>query len=244
MNVIICDDNEHHIAECRERLMRLSRKHGIPVEVSTFQSGKQMVFEVDPNDGPQRVDVIYLDNNMPDCGGMEVAASLRDAGYRADIVFYTVDQRPVLQAFDVDALHYWVKGISSEDQFERIFLKAASRAEKRNREVLLLSCAGEHRQIPVSEISYFETRQRVIIVHYNGDSFEFYSTLAKIEEALYGKGFVRLHKSYVVAKQMIVQLNANSVVLRDGSIIPVGRTYEKNLKNIQMYMENCKIHNL
>ena len=102
--------------------------------------------------------------------------------------------------------------------------------DAREEEILTLTCAGETRSIPLNNIHYFEVVQRIITVHYGGETFEFYSTMGKLENLLTKKGFARIHRAYIAALRHIASMKNNEVVMRDGTRLPVGRTYSKSLR--------------
>ena len=135
----------------------------------------------------------------------------------------------MFEAFDVEALHYIVKNQTTDKKFEEIFLKAIERSKRRSVETLSLSCAGEYRNIPISSVRYFEVQNRIVTVYYREldeiKSFEFYAKLSQIEESLYGRGFVRIHRAYLVAEKQIQKRTQREVRLLDGTILPVGKTY-------------------
>lgn len=231
MHILICDDDKQYAMRCRERLMLLAEKHKMIVRIDIVDSGENLLFFKDTKFAS--ADLIYLDWHMQKQTGMEVARELRKKGLMADIVFYTIDDSHAIDGYDVEALHYIVKERTTDEKFEEIFLKAAERSRQRHEEVLLLSCGGEHRNIALKNVLYFEVKNRIVTVHYLEDeeilTFEFYSTLSKIEESLHGEGFLRIHGSYLVAERYIQKKNTQQVVMSSGEILPVGKTYRKNL---------------
>ena len=232
MHVLICDDDMVQSVACKRKILALAEHNHIAVDIEMFDTGEQMLIGIE--DQITQIDVIYLDINMPGINGMQTARQLRELDYQGDIVFLTVDKRFVFDAFDVEALHYIVKRNTDDEQFRSIFLKAAKRASRRNVETLLLSCAGEQRRIPIQEIIYFEVCKRIITVHYgDGETFEFYSNLSKIEEWLFGKGFVRSHVSYLVAERAIKRVSRSDMRLINGETLPVSRAYYASLAETQ-----------
>ena len=63
-----------------------------------------------------------------------------------------------------------------------------------------------------------------------GGTFEFYSTLSKIENSLAHKGFVRIHRSYLVSERYITGVAHGEVSLATGVTLPVGGRYADNIK--------------
>ena len=231
MNIFICDDSPEHASLCKKTLLRLSERHGVHLKIRTFPSGDALLFEAE--DTFAGVDLVYLDIRMPGLDGMETAKRLRAMGYPGDIVFFTVSPDFAIAGYDVDALHYVVKEKTSAEKFEEIFLRACERKSRRDSEVLVLTCAGESRCVPVESIRYFEIQQRIVTVYYEKERFEFYSTMMRLEEQLFDKGFVRTHKSFLVGKRFIRSIDSARVRLDTGEELPVGkRYYADSLKRI------------
>jgi len=236
MKILICDDDNYWIQRCREELNKLADKNNISIEIQSVSSGPELLFFLDSK--YIDADLIYMDLHMPEIDGFETARIIRRRGFHMDIVFCTKDGSRAADAFDVDALNYLVKGETSEARFEKVFLKAEARSEQRSSEYIMFSYAGEHVQIAVDMIRYFEVRNRIVTVHYQKENyqpgtFSFYSSLSKIEKCLQGRMFVRIHNSYLVGERYILRKGTRQVTLTSGEVLPVGRAYTKNL------MERC-----
>jgi DNA-binding LytR/AlgR family response regulator len=153
-----------------------------------------------------------------------------------------MDDSHMLDGYDVEAMYYIVKGQTDEEKLEEIFEKAVRHGKDRDVELLSLSCAGDHRNVPVRDILYFEVKQRIVTVHYFKDQqeaqFEFYSTLSKLDELLYGKGFLRIHASYLVATKFIYKRTQREIELVNGDRLPVGRSYQTKVEQAEYDMKN------
>jgi len=166
---------------------------------------------------------------MPGIDGVSTALKLREMKFSGDIVFYTANPNYAIDGYDVSALHYIVKGQTSNEKFEEIFLRACRKKKQRECEVIVLTCAGESRCIPLEAIRYFEIQQRILTVYYEANSFEFYSTMRQMEEQLLQKGFLRTHKSYLVNRHYVRSINVNNVILDTDESLPVGKRYYTNV---------------
>lgn len=223
MNIFICDDDAEQLSLCKQSLMRLSVQHAVHASIKTFPSGEALLFEAE--DAYPSLDLVYLDIRMPGLSGLETAKRLREIGYLGDIVFFTGTPDFAIEGYDVSALHYVVKTQTTGEKFEEIFLRACQRKQRRESEVLVLTCAGESRCVPVEAIRYFEIQQRIVTVYYAEERFEFYSTMMRLEEQLIDKGFVRIHKSFLVGKRFIRSIDSAHVLLDTGEELPVGKRY-------------------
>ena len=255
MRIVLCDDD---IKVCEEytRILReiLAEASITSPTFVTYNSGVKLL----ENWQWSNSDILLLDIRMPDKDGMEVANELRDRGYRGEIIFLTVSKEHAIKAFNVDAYHYLVKGEVDKDKVASVFLEAYEDVTERERKYITLSRGGDLRNIAVDSIYYFETKNRIMTVHYEGDhgatkgvpyentnvgegldppaeeTFAFYSTLDKLEELLKGQGFLRIHRAYLVAVEKSRKNDNNKEIhMSNGDILPLGAKYINSYEDIQ-----------
>lgn len=230
MRVVICLPDPGERAFCRKRISEIARIDGIALtidEMNPTENGVRYINTADLADA----DIIYIGVSAS-FDGIGIAKSIRKAGINAVIVFFTRFKEAVFDAFDVEALHYLVDGAIGVVKFDEVFRKAASKAEARTQASIVLSCAGEQRKIIISQIYYFEVFNRIVKVHYREGTFEFYSTLSRLEDSLAKRGFVRIHRAYLVSERFIAKIKKNEITLTDGTTLPVGGKY---INNIQLH---------
>jgi DNA-binding LytR/AlgR family response regulator len=213
---------------------KCAAKHGIDVDIQMVESGKKLLFCSETKYAD--TDLIYIGYHLPDLNGMETAKRLRHSGYIGDIVFITADPTHADEGYSVDALAYLVAesdGLNAKEtgkEFEEIFLKAWKHCQKRNREIMTFSYHGEHCNIPVDDIIYFEVLKHTVTVHYYKDKenkrFDFYSTLSKVEDWMANRGFLRTHKSYLVASKHIYKQAPHQIEMSNGDVLPIGRSFK------------------
>ncbi len=229
MRVILCDDNALEREYFAELTKKIAAKNDIFIDLEIYENAKQLLFDVE--DELNTVDIFLLDINMPEINGIEAAAKIREKGYEGEIIFLTVSKEHMLGAFDVRAFNYIVKGETQEEKIEKIITKVLNLAREKTEEYILFTGIGEYRNIPISAIKYFEVKGKVVTVFYGRDkSFEFISTMGKLENLLYTKHFIRAHRSFLVASTAVKEYSFNEIVLKDGSVIPLGRRYYAEVK--------------
>ena len=228
MRVFICIPDSEERAFCRKRIDTLAKIDNIDLTVYEVKTSeiKDSYFDlVDFDDA----DLIYI-GVTSNFNGIGIAKSIRKSGTNAVIVFFTRFKEAVFDAFDVEAFHYLVNGKISVSKFDQVFRKAVSRAESRVQASIVLNCAGEQRRIIISQIYYFEVFNRIVTVYYRDGSFEFYSTLSRLEDSLARRGFIRVHRAYLVSERYIANLNRKEITLTNGTTIPVGGKYINNIQ--------------
>ncbi len=229
MRIIVCLPDPEDREVCTNKITELAAETGAPVTVTRMglRSSKYLDFHAEEL---EKADLIFLGIEPGGFDGMAAAAAIRQKGTDIDIVFYTKEKSRVFDAFDVDAIHYLVPGEFSSKRFRNVFEKALARSRRRDKAVIRLSCAGLHKTVPIARIYYFEVTNRILTVHYEGGVFEFYSTMYKVEEKLKDFDFVRIHRSFLVARGFIADITHSEVTLFNGEKLPVGGRYLANLE--------------
>jgi DNA-binding LytR/AlgR family response regulator len=233
MKVLICDEVRERAMENRAFLTACAEKNHVDAMIDIVESGEKLLFYKDTKYA--KVDLLYINYHLSKINGMEVARELRRSGFLGDIVFWTSDPTHAREGYDVDALAYLLIGKESKVTREKVFMKAVGRCQKRNGEVMTFSHRGEQLNIPIEDILYFEVLDHTVTVHYYKDqdhkTFDFYSSLSKIEKELANKGFLRTHKSYLVALDHIYKRKADHLEMSNGDELPIGDRFEIDTNN-------------
>lgn len=229
MRIIICDKN----SKDAESMSSILKKNNIlsagAIEVQTLDSCERLLFEL--SDEPDEADVIITEVGFGDkMNGIEAIKRLRSVGYSGEVIFLTNDRESVFDSFEVRPANYLIKDSLGVRKFAETIADALEHAKKRKRDVLTFACAGEIKNIAVDDILYFEVVQKIVEIHYNEEVFEFYSTMQKLENQLYGKGFVRTHRSFLVNKEHISYVMGDELVLDNDEIVPLHQKYAKKLE--------------
>lgn len=228
LTVYLCDDNKFVLDHYKSILLNIAAEHEAAINVLTFSSGEKLLFHIGDMDA--RPDIIYLDILMGGDNGLKIAQKLREMNCQAEIIFLTSNPEFVFDSFDSAPAHYLLKDTTTKERFREIFFKTALKAETRSKALFYCENGSVKKQIPIPRISYFEVRNRIVTVHYNHTSFDFYARMEDVEKKLTNKTFVRVHRSFLVHLQYIEQVDKSSLLLSTGDTIPIGITYAKPLK--------------
>lgn len=196
------------------------------------------------------VDVIFLDIQMPDLTGLELARILERSNRGAHttrIIFTTAFNQFALDGFRVDALDYLLKPFNYEE-----FLRAASKARQyfelvyrpepapvalpqaapvdvTSDDYLFLKVEYQLVRIAYADILYIEGLKDYVKVYRQTDpdrALLSLTSLKALEEKLPASQFMRVHRSFIVSLNRISAVTRNSVQI--GSvIIPVSDQYKE-----------------
>lgn len=193
-------------------------------------------------------DVVFLDIQMPKLNGFEMLEILDE---KPEIIFTTAYNQYAIQAFELNAVDYLLKPFSKERLLDA-FEKAVSRmkmnqpgAEKINKliqqpldeiiERVVVKSNTKIHVIPVEKIRYLEAQDDYVMIYtFEGRHLK-QSTMKYFEEHLDPKEFMRVHRSYIIRLDQVVQLEPygkDSYVakLKDGPAVKISKSGFKNLK--------------
>ena len=229
INIFLCDDNEVYLARYQETINSLAKKYNIPVDIKIFTNGESLLFNIEED--ITKPDIIYLDIVMDNINGIQLAKKLRKIDCTAEIIFISSSDDYVFESFDVEPLHYIVKGSrNKKEKFEEIFLKAINIAKKKDAERFLCRCKGVNKSIKLREITHFIIEGRKVKVFYENTSFEFYATIEKLLVNLPTNTFVRCHRSVIVNIRYVETFTATTAVLSTGEELMIGGLYINEFK--------------
>lgn len=229
IELILCDDMPELVDELEGKLTKIAAGLEVDVHIHKFYSGEQLLFSLEER--PAFADIIFLDVLMGKTNGIETAKKLRDFGCQAPIIFLTSSEEYVFDSFDVDALNYLLKDHIDDQKLKENFMKAMARAAAKETEYFTCEMNRVTKQIPLTDILYFEVRNRLVTVHFSEDqTFDFYSKMEQLEQKLGSSGFIRTHRSFLVHLKYVDTFTSNTVDLLNGESIPMGPSYSKAVR--------------
>lgn len=171
-----------------------------------------------------RPDVAFLDIDMPELNGLAAA----EAATQTQVVFVTAYDDYAVEAFALEAIDYLLKPID-----EKRVAEALRRVGTRTQSYEKRFIAGAHGKLIVigaDDIRYLEAAGNYVRLHTTNASPLLRGALSSLEKRLDPNRFVRVHRSFIVNAALIAELRLTSsgdydVVLRDGGLVPMSRTY-------------------
>jgi len=91
---------------------------------------------------------------------------------------------------------------------------------------------GIYSQIRLSQIFYIESLRHSIIIHSINGEFVERKNLNEFLKEVSSKHFIQIHKSFVVNIQQIERITSKDIIVKNGSILPIGRVYKTRLNNV------------
>jgi DNA-binding LytR/AlgR family response regulator len=154
-------------------------------------------------------DLIITDIQMPELKGTDMARIIQK-NYRCMFIIISGHPDFALESYDLDTVHYLLKPVSYPNVFEaltkfiRFSGKEAEQAEgnKPGQEVIELSlwAKNEKLHLRLSDVSYFQSYQKVSVVHFkDGREIRVRESLKTLEGILPDYRFVKAQRSYIIS---------------------------------------------
>lgn len=165
----------------------------------------------------EKIDLLFLDINMPVLSGMGFIKSLKNTPL---VVFITAYPEYALEGYEVHAVDYLLKPVSFE-RFRLAVGKVVERLESRasligdTTQFIMLKADRRNYRIDLNEIEYIEAQGDYVRLSMHDKSLVVHGTLKDLLNILPDHQFVRIHKSYVVA--------LNKIEYIEGNIVKVGK---------------------
>ena len=183
----------------------------------------------------QKVDVMFLDINMPAMSGLDLLRNLKNPPL---VVMTTAFRKYAIDSFELEAIDYLVKPFGLER-----FINTIGRIEKRltNTPARILPAAKpdhvffkiDKRMVKVmfNEIIYIESLKDYVRIKTETESLINHNNLVSIMEYLPKDEFIRIHRSYIIAISKVRAVEGNCVEA-GGKLIPIGCSFQKSVKSL------------
>ena len=194
-------------------------------------------------------DLVFLDIQMPKLTGFEMLELL---DYTPCVVFTTAYDEYAIKAFEHNAVDYLLKPFSKE-RFKTAIEKAVEKIEKDEKDSgklqqlaeaateeslkrIVVKSGQKINVFPVENIHYIESQDDYVMIYTNNGKFLKQKTMKFFETNLDQYQFIRIHRSYIVNVDQIVQLEPYEkdnylCVLKSGAKLKVSQTGLKSLKS-------------
>jgi two-component system LytT family response regulator len=220
----------------RSNLKVLLRRDPDIESIAECESGAEAVTEIRGT----RPDLVFLDVQMPECGGFEVLERLKSDESLPVIVFVTAYDEYALRALDAGALDYLLKpfddsrfGLAIERAKAKIEAQAAIRSAETPR--LTVRSAGHVAYVQIPDIDWVEAADYYACLHVGAKSHLVRQSMTELEKELDPRIFCRIHRSTIVNLRRVRALKVDDageyeVILESGQTLRLSRRFRKELQ--------------
>lgn len=233
INCIIVDDEQHAIDILVHYVKQTPHLNLISATTNPIEA-LQIV-------ATQKIDLIFLDIQMPELSGMDFIKAIQG---KVRVILTTAYSDFALESYELDVVDYLLKPIRLP-RFLQAVQKATKEMEERNDERLTLSgddddyifvkteSKGKLLKINLGEIDYIEGMKNYVAIFCGGKKTLVYTSMKDLEERLSKKQFIRVHKSFIIPIAKITGIEGNILRLKNVTAeILIGDNYKADLMEI------------
>jgi DNA-binding LytR/AlgR family response regulator len=177
-----------------------------------------------------KVDVLFLDINLPGLNGLDFIRTLQT---RPHIILTTAYHQHAVEGFNLNVVDYLLKPVefsrflqAVNKIFDRMEVPVIPQLSKPERKHFYFSADRKKVKVYADEIIYIESLRDYIKIHTVDQSLITKLSISDAEQLLEGFGFIRVHKSFIVNIDRITAYNATDIELKNVRVV-IGRTYSE-----------------
>lgn len=241
LRIAYCEDEIIQIQYMKEIIEQWANKNRIEYSFSGFCSGEEFLFENEEN---YPYDVIFLDIDMEQMDGMNLARKIRENDSKLPIIFLTNRKEYVFEGYEVNAYRYLLKPIN-ENKLGEVFNQIIKLCEKEKR-YLIEKQEGQFVKITLEDIIYLEANGHYITINTVKDIITVKKSLQDEINAicidgqtLFENGFISTHRSFLVNIKYIERVLKTECILSNNKSVPISRNMYKEVNEafIKYYRE-------
>lgn len=209
----------------RVLLQRLCEQHSSLEVVAVFDSAISAVAYL----AEKEIDLIWLDVEMPGLTGFGL---LERIPWIPFVVLTSSKTEYAYDAFQYQVTDYLKKPISmlrfnsAVEKVLDLYSRTKSKASS-GRQEIYIKTDGRYIRLPFGSISYLENTGDYVKIVTPAQTHIVYGTMKQLEEKL-GNAFMRVHRSFIINLEKIVDIEENTLVV-GGKVIPISRANRPEL---------------
>ncbi len=219
--IIVDDETASH---------QIIKEYASNISYLSYEKSCYNAFEAITYLNENTVDLLFLDINMPKLSGFDFLKTLSNP---PRIIVTTAYKEFALEGYELNIDDYLLKPYS----FQR-FISATNKVgelikqlKKTGTSSIFIKDNKKHHQVKLADILYTEAYGNYVKIHLQDNMIVTHQTLSSLAELLPSPQFIRVHKSFIIAKNKIVLIEGNLLHIGQHKI-PIGKTYRQNINQL------------
>jgi DNA-binding LytR/AlgR family response regulator len=188
----------------------------------------------------QKIDLIFLDINMPKLTGLEFLRSLKHPPL---VIITTAYAEFAIQGYELDVVDYLMKPFGMERFLKAIqkvqdllksrenYMPAKTSGEPQEDQYIFVKSSKKTYRISLNDILYIEALGDYVKIYTTDRMIISYYSMKNLENLLSPKQFPRIHKSFIISLSKIDLIERNKVKLKD-RYIPIGTNFKAEFEKL------------
>lgn len=233
MKIAICDDCSIILEYMSEKIKIIFNNKKYNIIIEKFNNGKDLIKALTN----EYFDIIFLDIDMPNTSGFDVARKIQDSAVVIPIIFISNLEGSVYESLKFSPFRFIRKSHFEEEIYNVI--EDIMKTLVYPNENIIISLSNEKIRLYPNRIIYIECNDKILKIISNSEIIEIRYKLKDIEIKLEKYGFIRIHKGYLVNSKYIYRINkSGEIILESGERLPVSK---RRIKEVFHKLERIMI---
>lgn len=219
--IAICDDNLIELKRCESFLISFFEEKNMPYLIDIFVDPGDLVLKFD------EYSLIFLDIQLGDQSGINVAKKLRDLDRNVKILLMSVSRDYLIDGYKVRPLRYLTKPLDQK----LFFMEINEIIEDLKAESEILIDPLNNTPILVKNIKYIESWGGKTVINCKYVSYSTNTPLGNFLDKIDERQFVLSHKGIIVNLEYVKKLEENFIVMEDGTRLLLSRRNKRKFVN-------------
>lgn len=226
-NCVIIDDDEID----RLTVVSYAKRFSVLNIMGVFENAEEAL----PLLEKEKIDILFLDIDMPIMNGLDFRKKTMEVPV---CIYITAHPEHAVESFELDTLDFIVKPIkldrftqtmSKIEDYMELKLKAQLFESSIGGDVIYIKEGHNETKVKLHDILYLEALKDYTKIVTSTKKHCVLTSIGNLLKENHFQSFVRIHRSFAVQKQYIDKKMSNELLLNNGILIPIGRSYKENL---------------
>ena len=214
LNLVILEDQAEQMERLAGMLEKYAASHpGFSYALKRYDRSIPLLTEYKCD-----ADILFLDIQVPDMLGMDVAKRIRAMDGKVIIIFITMLTQYAIEGYSVGAFDYVLKPIRYDEFSAKMDRVCRMLAHQKTSLTLEARTKEEIRLISADEITYIEVANHDILIHTDGEVIRQWGSLKSYEDKLASGHFVRCNACYLVNLKYVRGINGDLVTVHQDDL--------------------------
>ncbi|HAB59311.1 MAG TPA: hypothetical protein DCE48_01100 [Lachnospiraceae bacterium] len=225
LRIAICDDDQALSHSYKNRIKALFESKHVDATIFDYTRGSKLI--LDCKEVP--FDLIFLDIDMPEMSGFDVAEKINDINADTVIIFVTNEEQLVYRSLRYSPFRFIRKAYFVAELSEAI-ISFLDMYLKRNKTQVFNCINGEIVAINIKDIMYIESNKHKVTVYTQKKDIVTKAKIGELEENLKDFGFIRVHIGYLINMKYIFSIEKTEIIFVNQKSVPMSRHRTEQVK--------------
>lgn len=226
LRISLIDDDVEFLEIVKKMLHGYLAEKAIPNRIDSFSNPEMLYLEFSEK---REYDICFLDIEMPQMDGRELAEKIRELNDFVYIVFLTSHREFVKVGYRVRAFDFITKD-QVEEELTDVMDRLLRRRERDAKEAYMIRTHSRYEVIPYKDIIYIYKQDQNIRLVLKTEERSERKSLRKILEELDKNIFMLVERGYIVNLGHIVRINAREILLSNGKSLTISKEHIQDVR--------------